>query len=51
MRWRRRTCCARRSAIRAIYKVCNAPFVCGTPYGKEYGDLLIKPDLDKAGRC
>ncbi len=32
----------------AIYKVCNAPFICGGPYGKEYGDLLIKPDLDKA---
>ena len=31
-----------------IYKVCNAPFICGTPYGKEYGDLLIKPDIDKA---
>ena len=33
-----------------IYKVCNAPFVCGTPYGKSYGDLLIKPDLEKARR-
>ena len=33
-----------------IYKVCNAPFVCGTTYGKEYGDLLIKPDLEKARR-
>jgi peptide/nickel transport system substrate-binding protein len=32
----------------AIYKVCNAPFVCGTKFGKEYGDLLIKPDLAKA---
>jgi peptide/nickel transport system substrate-binding protein len=32
----------------AIYKVCNAPFICGTRYGKEYGDLLIKPDLAKA---
>ncbi len=31
-----------------IYKVCNAPFICGTTYGKEYGDLLIKPNLDKA---
>jgi peptide/nickel transport system substrate-binding protein len=31
-----------------IYKVCNAPFVCGTAYGKEYGDLLIKPNLEKA---
>jgi peptide/nickel transport system substrate-binding protein len=31
-----------------IYKVCNAPFICGTTYGKEYGDLLIKPDLEKA---
>jgi len=30
------------------YRVCNAPFICGAPYGKEYGDLLIKPDLDKA---
>jgi peptide/nickel transport system substrate-binding protein len=33
-----------------IYKICNAPFVCGTKYGKEYGDLLIKPDLEKARR-
>ncbi len=32
----------------ARYQVCNAPFICGAPYGKEYGDLLIKPDLDKA---
>ncbi|CAN5379008.1 ABC transporter substrate-binding protein [soil metagenome] len=32
----------------AIYKLCNAPFVCGTRFGKEYGDLLIKPDLEKA---
>jgi peptide/nickel transport system substrate-binding protein len=31
-----------------IYKVCNAPFVCGTTYGKQYGDLLIKPDIEKA---
>jgi peptide/nickel transport system substrate-binding protein len=31
-----------------VYKVCNAPFICGALYGKEYGDLLIKPDLDKA---
>src|SRR6478752_5740108 len=31
-----------------IYKLCNAPFICGTRYGKEYGDLLIKPDLEKA---
>ncbi|MBS0223120.1 MAG: ABC transporter substrate-binding protein [Proteobacteria bacterium] len=31
-----------------IYKVCNAPFICGTRFGKEYGDLLIKPNLEKA---
>lgn len=31
-----------------IYKVCNAPFICGTTYGKEYGDLLIKPNIAKA---
>ena len=31
-----------------IYRVCNAPLVCGSPYEKSYGDLLIKPDLDKA---
>ncbi|SKA39186.1 peptide/nickel transport system substrate-binding protein [Enhydrobacter aerosaccus] len=31
-----------------IYKVCNAPFICGTQFGKEYGDLLIKPNLAKA---
>ena len=27
-----------------IYRVCNAPLVCGSPYEKSYGDLLIKPD-------
>jgi peptide/nickel transport system substrate-binding protein len=32
----------------AIYKTCNAPFICNTRYGKEYGDLLIKPDPAKA---
>ena len=31
-----------------IYRVCNAPLVCGTKYEKSYGDLLIKPDFDKA---
>jgi peptide/nickel transport system substrate-binding protein len=31
-----------------IYKLCNAPFICGTAFGKEYGDLLIKPNLEKA---
>jgi peptide/nickel transport system substrate-binding protein len=31
-----------------IYRVCNAPLICGSPYEKSYGDLLIKPDLDKA---
>jgi peptide/nickel transport system substrate-binding protein len=31
-----------------IYKVCNAPFICGTRFGKEYGDLLVKPNLEKA---
>ena len=31
-----------------IYSVCNAPLVCGSPYDKKYGDLLIKPDLEKA---
>jgi peptide/nickel transport system substrate-binding protein len=31
-----------------IYKVCNAPLVCGLRYEKSYGDLLIKPDFDKA---
>ena len=31
-----------------IYRVCNAPLVCGSPYEKSYGDLLIKPDYDKA---
>jgi peptide/nickel transport system substrate-binding protein len=32
----------------AIYKVCNAPLVCGSKYEKSYGDLLIKPDFEKA---
>ena len=31
-----------------IYRVCNAPLVCGSPYEKSYGDLLVKPNLDKA---
>ena len=31
-----------------IYRVCNAPLVCGSPYEKSYGDLLIKPNLEKA---
>jgi peptide/nickel transport system substrate-binding protein len=31
-----------------IYKVCNAPLVCGAAYEKSYGDLLIKPDFEKA---
>jgi peptide/nickel transport system substrate-binding protein len=32
----------------AIYKLCNAPFICGARFGKEYGDFLIKPDIAKA---
>ncbi|MBS0517309.1 MAG: ABC transporter substrate-binding protein [Proteobacteria bacterium] len=32
----------------SIYKVCDAPMICGTKFGKEYGDLLIKPNLEKA---
>ncbi|HYC63526.1 MAG TPA: ABC transporter substrate-binding protein [Reyranellaceae bacterium] len=31
-----------------IYSVCNAPLVCGSPYEKRYGDLLVKPNLEKA---
>ncbi len=31
-----------------IYRVCNAPLVCGSPYEKSYGDLLIKPNFEKA---
>ena len=31
-----------------IYRVCNAPLICGSPHEKSYGNLLIKPDLDKA---
>jgi len=31
-----------------LFRVCNAPFICGSTYGKEYGDLLVKPDLGKA---
>ncbi len=31
-----------------IYRVCNSPLVCGSPYEKSYGDLLIKPNLEKA---
>ena len=32
----------------AIYRLCNAPLTCGSRYEKTYGDLLIKPDLEKA---
>jgi peptide/nickel transport system substrate-binding protein len=32
----------------ALYRTCTAPFTCESTYGKEYGDFLIKPDLDKA---
>ena len=31
-----------------IYAVCNAPLICGTPQGKTFGNLLVKPDLEKA---
>jgi peptide/nickel transport system substrate-binding protein len=31
-----------------IYMVCNAPLICKTPNGKTFGDLLVKPDLQKA---
>jgi len=31
-----------------IYVECNAPLTCGSPNGKTFGDLLIKPDLAKA---
>jgi peptide/nickel transport system substrate-binding protein len=31
-----------------IYKVCNAPLVCGSRFEKSYGDLLVKPNLAKA---
>ena len=44
----RRTCCAPRSAIPRSTRCATRRFICGTRYGKEYGDLLIKPDLDKA---
>ena len=44
----RKTSCGPRSAIPRSIKLCNAPFICGTRFGKEYGDLLIKPDLEKA---
>ncbi len=32
----------------AIYQVCNSPLVCGSRFAKSYGDLLIKPNLEKA---
>ncbi|CAN5203985.1 hypothetical protein BH10PSE6_BH10PSE6_14330 [soil metagenome] len=31
-----------------LFRVCNAPFICGSTYGKQYGDLTVKPDLEKA---
>jgi len=31
-----------------LIRPCNAPFICGSIYGKGYGDFLLKPDLDKA---
>ena len=31
-----------------IYRVCNSPLVCGSAFEKSYGNLLIKPDFEKA---
>jgi peptide/nickel transport system substrate-binding protein len=31
-----------------IYFECNAPLTCGNPNTKTYGDLLLKPDIEKA---
>ena len=31
-----------------LYRLCNAPLVCGSRFEKSYGDLLLKPDLEKA---
>jgi peptide/nickel transport system substrate-binding protein len=31
-----------------IYFECNAPLTCGNPNTKTYGDLLLKPNLEKA---
>ena len=31
-----------------IYQLCNSQLVCGSGSEGKYGDLLIKPDLDKA---
>jgi peptide/nickel transport system substrate-binding protein len=31
-----------------IYRICNAPLVCGSKYEKDYGTLLIKPDFEKS---
>ncbi len=31
-----------------VYKVCNAPLICDTPYAKSYGDFMIKPNVAKA---
>jgi peptide/nickel transport system substrate-binding protein len=31
-----------------IYRLCNAPLVCGSKYEKDYGNLLIKPDFEKS---
>jgi len=31
-----------------IYFECNAPLTCGNPHTKTFGDLLLKPNLEKA---
>jgi peptide/nickel transport system substrate-binding protein len=31
-----------------LYQVCNAPLGCGSRFEKKYGDLLVKPDIEKA---
>ena len=33
-----------------LFRVCNAPLGCGTRFGKEYGDLLVRPNLSEARR-
>ncbi len=33
-----------------LFRACNAPIGCGTLLGKEYGDLLLRPNIREAQR-
>lgn len=33
-----------------LFRTCNAPLGCGSTFGKEYGDLLLRPNIAEAQR-